>query len=373
MYKVVLITECMTKGVGKHIFDLYNYLSKDKDIKIYVLYGLDREDKNYKNRIKDKYELKYLKRNIGINDLKSIFEIKNILKEIQPDVVHCHSSKAGLAGRIAAKICNVPKIVYSPHAYFFLKYKEHSFKRRMFILAEKILSRLFTDKTITTSMGEDTVFEKFKIDKNSKKVLIEHGIEKPNVSFIDRENERKKFKIEKNKIFIGAMARFEEQKDPVGTFNIMKEVSKKNDNIKCIFWGNGSNLEKVKQLNREDNIIILPGETQTPDLALNSLDIYLTASLYEGLPYTLIESLALGLPIVASNVEGNRDCVYEGKNGVLFEAKKYEEAVNKILKMVEDNKYIEYGKKSLEIFNKRFSIEQMIEKYKKIYIGENNE
>ncbi len=374
--KIVFITESMEKGVGKHIIDLYSNLKKNSKFKIFVLYGTDRVDKKFEKKIakNDRIELKYLHRKIGIDDIKSIYEIKKILKNIQPDVVHCHSSKAGLSGRIAAKLNKAPKIIYSPHAYFFLKFEEGTFKRKVFILVEKFLSKFFTNITITTSIGEDKVFKKYKIDNENKKILIEHGIEVPVFSLKDKEDERKKIGINEDQILIGAMARFEEQKDPVGTFNIMQEISKKNEKIKCIFWGKGSEFEKVKQMNeKENNIIILPGETTTPDKSLNSLDIYLTASLYEGLPYTLLESMAIGLPIVASDVEGNRDCVYECENGILFEVKKYEDAVNKTLKMIEEGKYLKYGKKSLEIFNKRFSIKKMLENYERLYLGEIDE
>lgn len=371
MKKIVLIAECLEKGVGKHVVDLYKNISKIEDIKVYVIYGKNRATTQFINQIsiEDRFECKYLKNNIGLNDIKSIFEIKKILNEIQPDVVHCHSSKAGLSGRVAAKIAGVNKIIYSPHAYFFLKYDENSLKRKIFVLAEKILSKFFTDKTITTSKGEDTVFEKYKIDKLDKKILIEHGIEVPKFTSEEIENQRKKYGVKPNQILIGAMARFEEQKDPIGTFEIMKEISMKNESVKCIFWGNGTLFEDVKKLNKESGEkIILAGETTSPDIDLSSLDIYLTASLYEGLPYTLLECLALGLPIVASKVEGNKDCIFENQNGCLFEAKKYREAVEKIENLINNANLEKMGKASYNIYEERFSMRKMIEQYRRLYI-----
>lgn len=372
MKKIVLITECMEKGVGKHVVDLYKNLKKDENIKIYVLYGKNRASEEYKNEVKeDSIELLTLERNIGIKDIKSFFEIRKILKEIKPDVVHCHSSKAGFSGRIAAKSVKVKKIIYSPHAYFFLKYNEKSLKRKIFIVAEKILSKLFTTKTITTSKGEDDAFIKYKIDKEDKRILIEHGIEVKEFSKEQIDSERKKYNVLEDDIFIGAMARFEEQKDPIGTYEILKRISNKNKKVKCVFWGNGSLYKEVKKLNEQvNNIVNLPGETTTPEINLSSLDIYLTASLYEGLPYTLLTSLAYGLPIVASNVEGNKDCVFENKNGCLFEAKDYENAICKIETLLKDNKFEKMRKESLNIFKNRFSIDNMIKKYRSLYIDE---
>lgn len=371
--RIVLIVECLEKGVGKHVTDLYKNLKKNKNLDIKIIYAEKRADPNFVNLIdkKDRILVKHLQRKIGINDIKSIFELKKILKEINPSVVHCHSSKAGLAGRIASKMLNIKKIIYSPHAYFFLKYNEHSIKRKIFIFAEKILSRYCTTYTITTSKGENEAFEKYKIDCLSKKILIEHGLEKPIVDVNGRSNIRSKYCINDNTIFVGAMARFENQKDPKGTYEIMKRISEKRNDVKCIFWGDGSEYEEIKKINEKNsNIIILPGATDNPDVNLNSLDIYITASLYEGLPYTLLESLSLGKPIVASNVEGNKDCVINNKNGLLFEPKCYDEAVEKIEFIIAEKKMEEYGKNSLEIFNKRFSMKTMINNYERLYLGE---
>jgi glycosyltransferase involved in cell wall biosynthesis len=373
MKKVVLIAEPIEKGIGRHIIDLYKNFQNENDCEITVLYGTKRLDKNYKEVLAsgNNYEIKNFSDKLGFNDIKSFFEIRKILKQIKPDVVHCHGSKAGLEGRFAAKTLGIKKIIYSPHAYFFLKFDKNSFKRKMFIFAEKFLSRFFTYKTVTTSKGEDNVFEENNIDKNSKKVLIEHGIDVPQIDELKIQEERKKYQIKDNEILIGAMARFAVQKDPIGTFKIMQKISEKKPNVKCIFWGNGDLYDEVNKLNEDfSSKIILAGESKQPDVSLKALDIYLTASLYEGLPYTLLESLALGKTIVASNVEGNKDCVFENENGALFEVHNYDEAVSKIENIILENKIEEFGKKSFEIYKNRFSVSKMIENYKQLYIEE---
>ena len=373
MKKIVYIVESLEKGVGKHIQDLYLKISDKKEFEIYILYGMDRASEDILKKIDSQnlVPIKNLKRKIGINDIKAIFEINKHLKRIKPDIVHCHSSKAGLSGRISAKLSGVSYVIYSPHAYFFLKFDSKSFKRKLFICAERLLSKFFSNITITTSKGEDDDFIKYKLDKKDKKILIEHGIEISEVSKKEIDDERRKYNVTDKNVFVGAMARFEEQKDPIGTFEIMKKLTQNNSNVKCVFWGNGTFYDEVKKLNEENNnIIILPGETKTPEINLNALDIYLTASLYEGLPYTLLTSLAVGLPIAASNVEGNKDCVFDGKNGVLFDAKDYEGAVNKIEYIIKENQFEQMKKESLKIFKERFSMERMIEKYRSLYLDE---
>lgn len=364
----MLITECLTKGIGKHITDLYLQLNSEEN-EIYVLYGLDRSDNNFIRLIKpeNRIEVKHLKKKIGFNDILSVFEIKRILKRIKPDVVHLHSSKAGLSGRIAAKLCGIKKIIYSPHAYFFLKHKEKSLKFKIFLFAEKVLSKMFTDYTITTSTGEDEVYSKYKIDKNVKKDYIPHGIIEPTVLKTDIKKERHIYNISDKDILVGAMARFEEQKDPYSTFEILDKISKEK-NVKGIFFGDGSMYEEIKKKADEKNSnVILPGNIDNPELDLRILDIYLTASLYEGLPYTLVQSLALARPIVATNVVGNSDCVIDGKNGYLFEVHNVDKAVENINKIIEDNLFDNMSKESYKLYRNKYSIDTMITKYKNIY------
>lgn len=374
MKKIVFIVETMDKGVGKHVMDLYSNLKNDFDITI--IYGSQRTSEEYKKLLlqEENIEVDCLKEKIGISDIKAIFKIRKILKEIKPDIVHCHSSKAGLSGRIAAKLANVKMIIYSPHAYFFLKQEKKSIKWQIFLMAEKFLSKFFTDKTITTSRGEDQVFVDYKIDKLSKRQLIVHGLDVPKINENTSKEIREKYNVNDNQILVGSMARFEKQKDPITTVKILEKLCKNNANVKCIFWGNGSLYDEVKNLNsHSETPIILAGETSEPDDCLNALDIYLTASLYEGLPYTLLEALALKLPIIATNVVGNNDCVKNGVNGYLFEVNNCDEAVTKIEQMIENNLLEQMSEESFKIYQDLFSTQKMIDKYKKIYIGEKHE
>lgn len=370
--KIVLIAEPLEKGIGRHIIDLYENFKTMDNFELTVLYGTKRISDQNLEILKqgNNYEIKNFVPNIGLKDIKAFFEIRKVLKQIKPDVVHCHGSKAGLEGRIAAKTLGIKKIFYSPHAYFFLKYEKNSLKRKIFILAEKFLSRFFTTKTITTSQGEDIIFEENNIDIPTKKVLIEHGIKVMQVTEKQVVQERQKYQVAENEILVGAMARMEEQKNPLGTIEIMDSLLKQTTNVKCIFWGNGSLLEMAKEKCKElDSRVILAGETDNPDISLSALDVYLTASLYEGLPYTLLESLALGLPIVASNVEGNKDCVCENINGYLFESKNYSQAVEKLKKMLDNKVRKQMGKESFKIYQERFSVSKMIENYEKLYLN----
>ncbi len=383
MKRIVLITEVMEKGVGKHIMDLFSLFSEDSQSDLIVLYGAERVEPQFQKMIdthKDKFiKIEHLKRSIGIGDIKSIFEIAKILKDIKPDVVHCHSSKAGLAGRVAAKLEKVKNVYYSPHAYFFLKFKNNSLKRFIFKIAEKFLSKRCTTCTIATSKGEKEAFLNNHIDKKEKCILIEHGIQVPEIENKQLQEYKEKFKIGENQVVIGAMARLEQQKDPITTITVIENIVRQNENTVGILFGNGSMyetiLEKYNKIEEPYKTrIVLAGETKEPELSIAMMDVYLTTSLYEGLPYTLLMALGYGKPILATNVEGNKDCVIDGVNGFLFEVGDSAKAENAYENMIKQNGLLkQMGKESKNIYQQRFSMEQMKNMYQKLYREETNE
>lgn len=247
------------------------------------------------------------------------------------------------------------------------------------MIAEKFLSKKCTTCTIATSKGEKEAFINNKIDKEKKCVLIEHGIQVPQIEDRQINEYKEKFNIPKDQVVVGAMARLEQQKDPITTLTVMENIVKQNENTVCILFGNGSMYKTIMERfnNIEDSYkgrIIIAGETTEPELSIAMMNIYLTTSLYEGLPYTLLMALAYGKPILATNVEGNKDCVIEGKNGFLFEVGDYTNAVKCCKKMIEQNKLItKMSEESKNIYRQRFSMEQMKHTYQKLYGEETNE
>jgi UDP-N-acetylglucosamine:LPS N-acetylglucosamine transferase len=117
MKKILYISECMGGGVRKHIIDLLKNIDKQR-YKIYFMYSSIRADDVFKEEIKrlskniELIENNYMIREVSLkNDLKAFNQIKKLIKKIKPDIVHCHSSKAGALGRLAAKIMGVKKYI----------------------------------------------------------------------------------------------------------------------------------------------------------------------------------------------------------------------------------------------------------------------
>ena len=109
------------------------------------------------------------------NEIKALFKICRVIRDYSPHIVHTNSSKGGIIGRIAAKLCNVPVIVHSPHGHIFYGYYG-KFKTSVFIALEKLTARFTAKITTLTKLGlEDHV--KFKIAPREKFRVIYAGID----------------------------------------------------------------------------------------------------------------------------------------------------------------------------------------------------
>lgn len=375
--KLMIISEATSGGVRKHILDLLFNLPIEK-YELIFLYSLQRADKNMIESIsslKDRgvrlIELKYMERSINIKrDIKSFNEISGYIKKFSPDIVHCHSSKAGAIGRISAKLLKVKKIYYTPHAYIMQNPDISNKKRYLFQGIEKVLSVLCTTKTINVSNGEREFAKKLKLDNPNKFVAIYNGIEEKKIS-CNLSELKQELGIEENNIVVGVAARIEMQKDPLTFIKIAEEISNKNKDVKFIYIGDGKDKGKLESYIKEKSLeknIKLTGFRNDIEELIQTLDIYLITSLYEGMPYSLIEAIKYGLPIVATNVVGNNEIVEHEKNGLLFNVGDVKDGVEKLnLCIKNENTRKIMGENSRVIFEHKFTIKNMIENIDNIY------
>jgi glycosyltransferase involved in cell wall biosynthesis len=352
--KIVHVMECFAGGTFNFLVDLTSELSNEEHI---VIYGTNRENtpKNFKelfNKNVKFIEWKTAQREMKpLKDIKALWELYTILKKIDNiDIIHLHSSKAGFLGRIVSFLLGKSKkTIYTPHAISFLRLDVSLKKRKIFIWMEKFAS-FFGGKIVACSQSE-------------KEVIEEQGIK--NVTFIN--NGIKPLQIEKkenmsDKITIISVGRLSIQKNPK-LFNDIALEFKDNSNIQFIWCGDG---ELKSELNSPN--IKCTGWIERKELEcyLVNADIYLSTSLWEGLPLSVLEAMSVGLPVVLSNCVGNRDLVRD--NGFLYKDKK--EATNNINELIENKELInKKGYNSKILMDNNFYIKNMAISYLNIYKG----
>lgn len=369
--RIVLISESMGGGLRKHVVQLLSNLDKDK-VELFFIHGSHTLDESFRNDYSHleknckMFPCDHLIREISPKeDVLAYQFISKKIKEIKPDIVHCHSSKAGVIGRLAAKRRGVKKIFYTPHAYSFLAPEFSGKKKFLFIQIERFLSRFSTTQTFCVSKGEMQAALEVNLDKTEKFQVIYNGL--PEIDFPSKETIRAQLELENTAVVIGNNARMSEQKNPMFFMEIAQKMIRQNANWHFVWAGDGQLMRIcqsfIKQNGLEKNIHLL-GERPDSETIVIAYDIFLTTSQYEGLPYAPIEAMRAGVPILATNVVGNSELVIEGKNGYLIDlewSKSVEEKLYKAAKM--DAQMIKAD------FRQRFAIDQMLKQIETIYLA----
>ena len=295
---------------------------------------------------------KSAQRNVNlIKDTKAYLELVQILRRFKhADVIHLHSSKAGFLGRIACRQLGLKQVIYTPNGAPFLMSNVSGLKLKFYEQLEKIAHR-FGGKVICASASEQEEYNKIGIDAE----FINNGTKIGKHSFLFDKNY--------NKFRIVTTGRVVDQKNPKYFNEIAKAfVDLKHFEFVWIGDGEGSSLLD------SPNITItgwLSKEGVRNEIA--KADLYLSTSVFEGLPFAVIEAMSMGKCLLLSNCTGNIDLVKSGFNGEVFENK--EEAVNNIINFYL-NKEITYsmGLNSLEVCKDYFNIEETALRYNLKYL-----
>ena len=367
MIKVVHIAKPLA-GVGIYIKLLSEYLDPMK-FEIYILCNKYDDNIEIYNANNTKIEFRHISINREIDffsDYKCFREILTHLKKIKPNIIHCHSAKAGILGRIAAFYLDIP-CLYTPHALSYLS-AENSIKKSFFKFVEKSF-KFLPSKILACSNSEyDRICNdlSFPLDK----VLLWKNS-------IDTDNELclPKVKLGLPTNYICTIGRPSYQKNTELLIKTIFEVKKEFDSVHLVVLGVGlfspaidriNNL--IHEFNLSENISLvewLPRK-ETLSVLKNSL-FYVSASRYEGLSYAALEALLFSKPLILTNVDGNKDLVEPEINGFLVEENSNIFA-SKIIKLLSDKILVsKMSKESRKKLDREFDMSKNIEKLENIY------
>jgi glycosyltransferase involved in cell wall biosynthesis len=306
---------------------------------------------------------KYLDRDINLwKDLVSLFQLYFFIRKEKFEIVHTNTSKGGFIGRIAAKLANTKIVVHTVQGFAF-----HEFSSKKSIFVYSFLEKLagyFSDKIIFVNKDDLNYALKEGFVTNDKIAYIPNGIDPNNVRFEESLKVKTKkelineLQIPENSILLGSIARITPQKGIyylIEGFNLLKERK----NIYLLIIGDGELKNELESNSNNPNIIFL-GTRKDNARILNSLDIYVLPSLWEGLSLSLLEAMAVGLPIITTNIRGNREAI-NNENGLLVEPKSKADIYSAILKLLNDkefsNRISVVAKKDFDL---KYSLNKMI-------------
>lgn len=300
-----------------------------------------------------------LTRNVNIiKDTRGLIVIRKIINNIQPDVIHLHSSKAGFIGRATllfnSHTGSKPTVFYTPHGFYFLNDDIRSIKKLFYQYLET-LAVCFGGTIVACSESEAEVARKQLKAKNV--VVIENAIDSEMF-------ECKEYGIhKKTTLRIGTAGRLCVQKNPLMFADLASRMQERN--IQFTWIGDG---DKDLKKHLENTNVFVTGWLKRDEVPrhLNSLDIYLQTSRWEGMPLSVMEAMASGLPAIVTGAVGNRDVVSHGETG--FIAGTIDEMIHYIEKYKENRDLIKrHGQTASYIARNRFTISRLRNDLKKLY------
>lgn len=369
--KVIVHIAQSAGGVKEYLYMLLKNMNP-KYINILIL---SEEYKKYQKEFeKVSQDIYYvpMTRDVSIvKDIKAIINVKKILKNIHPNIVYCHSSKAGAIGRIALLLNRKIKVIYNAHGWYF-NAEIPKVKKKIFAFIERMLAKK-TNIIINISESELESALNYKIAKKEKMLIIKNCIdfEKYKIDLKQaRIISRKQYNIEDNEILIGTVGRIAEQKNPLLMYRAFKKINEKYPNTKLIYVGDGNLKEELLKNVQNDNLtdkVIITGWVEKTQNVIPAIDIAVLPSKWEGFGLVLIEYMLCDKAIVASATGGILDIIKDDENGLLFKNDNENSLYEKIELLIEKE---EIGRKMIEnnkSYRNIYEIEKLEKEHEKIF------
>lgn len=357
-----VITKADVGGAQTHLIQIANHFAKKHQV--YVAFGKDGPMIKRLDRKVKIISLKHLKGPIDIKeDICGVKELTSIIKRLQPDILHLHSSKAGTIGRIAYRLANLKTgyVIFTAHSWSFTK--GVSFLKKLLYSSIERFVLKYTDKAICVSKYDKQLALDYHFDEN-KLITIHNSVA------ASKNNVLEKIKYKSKSIVKFVMvARFAYPKmhrDVIEGIKILSESTKRS--FELTFIGDGESIDDCKTLVRKYGLekwIKFKGNIENARNVLNQYDVFVLMSKHEGLPISIIEAMSEGLPIIASPVGGVRELV--ANNGLFIEDNTPQSLKKAMERFLNLDNIRKAALASYQKYEASFQENIMLEKLEKIY------
>jgi glycosyltransferase involved in cell wall biosynthesis len=370
MIKILYILEATSGGTQKHVIDIAKKIDKS-EFQIDIIYSTDR-NKNFVQESKGIFNNTIglpIKRSASFTDISNIIKMRRIILENNYDIVHCHSTKAGFVGRLAAFVSRHPNVIYSPHGFMFCD-NRILMKRYLYLTMEKYLGYL-TQKLIAVSGSERDLAIQHNIVPNKKIITLYNSIDPSDFDDFNYINNVPEKMKNGSEIILGTVGRLYYQKDPITLIKSFKIINSKFPNTKLVMVGDGP-LEQVciKLIDKLglNSKIDLTGYQKNSKAYYKMFDIFILSSHYEGLPYALLEAMSMGIPSVGTDVVGIKDLILNGSTGYLADEEDYKGLANAVINLLSNPQLLsEFSENAKRITRENFNFNNGIKEYQEFY------
>lgn len=301
----------------------------------------------------------HLRRSIHpVFDVFALVQMVCALRKMKPDIVACHSSKAGLLGRLAAKLCGI-KSVFTVHGWAFTEGVGEG-TAKIYRILEKLCAHI-TSHIITVSQYDKNLALKYDVAPEAQMTVVHNGVH--DLQYMERS-----VSPAEKPMKLLMVARFGGQKDHKLLLSALKNCGDLNWTLDLVGRGDPQEFIKFCHENHiHDRVNFLGERNDVADL-LKTTDIFMLISRWEGLPISILEAMRASVPVIASDVGGVKESVIDGETGYLV-GRGDEVALEKAIRalLTDRGQALEMGRRGRRLFETSFSFQAMVEKMFQVY------
>lgn len=370
MLKVLEITASAGYGGGpQHLFELISHLSG----KVLVDVACPRQEpywSRYEKAIKGKL-VEIPERRF---ELRAVLKLIRHVREREIDLLHSHGKGAGVYGRVVSMLTGVP-LVHTPHG---IHLDHYGVVLQKIYLAYERMAQKLAAYTIFVSDSEKRRADELGLWRSVPFRIIANGVRQWPPDLVDgwRQAMRRAQNVGDDEIVVVTLSRFDYPKN----MEEMARIAQKSSGLRYWFVGDGVDRIPVESICVKNGLrdVWFPGFVPDPLRYIAAADIYLSTSRWEGLPLSVLEAMALGKPVVASNVTGNQDAVRHGVTGFLYSLGNIEQASDFLHCLSRDQRLLHaMGEAGRDLQRNEFSVEimaaQTLDVYKNVLEGSSSD
>lgn len=338
-------------GVERYLQTLFKYSDKEQVENILVC-SQNYDYKKMKSLADRVIVLKMAHQINPSSDIKVEKALRRIIKQLKPDIVYAHSSKAGALARIADLGIN-NKVIYNPHGWAF-NMQQSAKKKEMYKWVEKV-SAHFCDKIVCISDAERESALREKICKSNKLQVIYNGIDLEEIENT-KPKTRKELGIPEDAFVVGQVGRLSEQKAPDIFVKVAKLIKEKIPNAYFILVGDGELRNQTEEMIHKqglDDVFLITGWVDNTAAYMKIMNVGTLLSRWEGFGLVLPEYMACNVPIVANKIDAIPNIINNLKNGMLTDTNNINSVANSVIELYENEKFtakvVETARKQVRI------------------------
>jgi glycosyltransferase involved in cell wall biosynthesis len=307
-----------------------------------------------------------------VTDLRAVQALAREFRRLEPDVVHTNSSKAGIVGRVAARRAGVPRVVHTVHGWPFHDHQHPLVSRTWRALERRAATS--TDALVVVADTDRSKGLAAGIGRRDQYVTIRSGLQLDlyGADPQTRAAVRAELGIPQGAWVVGAVNRLSPQKDPITLVRAVSPLLLEDPSSRLLVVGDGPLRAEVQREVEQQGVaahVVLTGVRDDVPRLLTAMDLFVSASRWEGLPRTVLQAIASGVPVVATAADGVVDVVVDGQTGLLAPVGDAAALCAAVRRAVEDTALTRSLTTRAAAGLSEFSAQTMIARLEDLYVG----